>query len=154
MVFGIILKKILPIAVIGIGIFALANIVARPAQAQLTSNALSSTLGGFGQGLGSVGSGIGGLLGGIGSGTASLLDPLFTLKTLIYGDTPQTVEIQNSRTESSTSIQDPTVNTAGPNLSPASQTAVFGGYGSQAGQDQALADLIATNTKLYPEWFN
>ena len=126
MVFGIILKKILPIAIIGIGVFALANVVARPAQAQETAGALSSTLGAFGTGLGSIGGGVQSFLGGIGSGTASLLDPLFTLQTLIYGeDTPRAVVVENQATASSTSVQDPVVNTAGPNLAPASQTVVF-----------------------------
>ena len=81
MVTGII-KKIIPIAIAGLGIFALANVVARPKMASESATALSQTLSGFGTGIGDVGAGIGRGLGQIGIGSAKLLDPLFSLKNL------------------------------------------------------------------------
>lgn len=130
-----IIKRIIPLAIAGIGIFALANVVARPRMAQESATALSQTLSGFGTGIGTVGTGIGSALGSIGSGSAKLLDPLFSLKTLIYGDTnvnTTATEIrqqEQSLTASNTLISDPVVNTASdqPNVtpqSPASETAV------------------------------
>ena len=118
-------KKALPIFAIGLGLFALANIITKPGQASQTAGALGQTFGAFGTGLSSVGTGISDLLSGIGGGSVRLLDPLFSLKTLIdFGGDP-VAAIQSERTESSTSVQDPVVNTAGPNLSPASQTVSF-----------------------------
>tara|TARA_R110000823_G_scaffold29873_1_gene86202 strand:- start:107 stop:646 length:540 start_codon:yes stop_codon:yes gene_type:complete len=112
MVVGII-KKILPIALIGIGLFAAANIVARPASASLSAKALSETLTSFGGGVGSIGSGVQSLFTGIGTGSAKLLDPLFTLKDLIYGNQAQEIVIQeNALTASNTVTIDPVVNTA------------------------------------------
>lgn len=126
-----IIKKIIPLAVAAIGIFALANVVARPKMAQDSATALSSTLSGFGTGIGQVGTGIGSALGSIGSGSAKLLDPLFSLKTLVYGDSnANTIRTQeNSLTASSTLIADPVVNTASdqPGVTPqapASETAI------------------------------
>ena len=135
-----IIKKIIPIAIAGLGIFALANIVARPKMAQDSATALSSTLSGFGTGIGQVGTGIGSALGSIGSGSARLLDPLFSLKTLVYGENAQSLTPSESAsvtirqqeqqlTASNTLINDPVVNTASdqPGVtpqSPASETAV------------------------------
>lgn len=112
MVVGII-KKILPVAIIGIGIFALANIVARPASASLSASALSETLTAFGGGVGSIGTGVQSLFTGIGTGSAQLLNPLFTLKDLIYGDSAPGIILQeNALTASNTVTVDPVVNTA------------------------------------------
>ena len=120
-------KKALPIFAIGLGLFALANIITKPGQASQTAGALGQTFGAFGSGLSAVGGGIGDLLGGIGGGSSALIAPLFDLKRLFgidfTGD--PVAAIQSERTESSTSVQDPVVNTAGPNLSPASQTVTF-----------------------------
>jgi len=140
MVVTSLIKNILPIAVVGLGLAFLYNVVAKPASAQQSAQALSSTLSGFGTGIGQVGTGIGSALSSIGSGSAGLLDPLFSLKTLVYGDTPQaltssesqSVSIRQSEQEltaSSTLIDDPVVNTASdqPGVtpqSPASETAV------------------------------
>ena len=56
-----------------------------------------------------------------------MIAPLFDLKRLFgidfTGD--PVAAIESSQTRSSTSVQDPVVNTAGPNLSPASQTVTF-----------------------------
>ncbi len=121
------IKQALPIAAIGLGLFALANIITKPGQASQTAGALGQTFGAFGSGLSAVGGGIGDLLGGIGGGSSALIAPLFDLKRLFgidfTGD--PVAAIQSERTESSTSVQDPVVNTAGPNLSPASQTVTF-----------------------------
>ena len=135
-----IIKKIIPIAIAGIGIFALANVVARPKMASESATALSQTLSGFGTGIGQVGTGIGSALSSIGSGSAGLLDPLFSLKTLIYGENAQALtpnssasvsirEQEQELTASNTLIDDPVVNTASdqPGVtpqSPASETAV------------------------------
>mgnify|MGYP003640480920 FL=1 len=121
------IKQALPIAAIGLGLFALANIITKPGQASQTAGALGQTFGAFGSGLSAVGGGIGDLLGGIGGGSSALIAPLFDLKRLFgidfTGD--PVAAIQSERTQSSTSVQDPVVNTAGPNLSPASQTVTF-----------------------------
>jgi len=163
-----IIKKIIPLAIAGIGIFALANVVARPKMAQDSATALSQTLSGFGTGIGSVGTGIGSALGSIGSGSAKLLDPLFSLKTLVYGD-EESIGIRESEqrlTASNTLIADPVVNTASdqPGVtpqSPASQTSLpetavieefFGITGDAAGQNKKLAmggDAVLRN--LYQE---
>ena len=113
MVVGII-KKILPIAIIGIGVFALANIVARPKEASMSATALSETLTSFGGGIGAIGSGVQSLFSGIGTGSAQLLNPLFTLKDLIYGEgsTQQIIQSENALTASNTVTIDPVVNTA------------------------------------------
>jgi len=129
MVVGII-KKILPIALIGIGLFAAANIVARPASASMSAKALSETLTSFGGGVGSIGSGVQSLFSGIGTGSAQLLNPLFTLKDLIYGDQGQSIVLQeNALTASNTVTIDPVVNTASdqPGVTPqapATETAI------------------------------
>ena len=166
-----IIKKIIPIAIAGLGIFALANVVARPQMAQESATALSQTLSGFGTGIGSVGTGIGSALGSIGSGSAKLLDPLFSLKTLVYGD-QESVGIRDAEqrlTASNTLIADPVVNTASdqPNVtpqSPASETALpdtrtidqYFGFGEDAaginakraaGGDAVLRNLYQEATK-------
>ena len=82
----VVLGKIIPIALAGLAIFFLGNAIARPAQARLTGAALTETGLGLGSSLSSIGSGLGSLLGNVGTGSAQLLNPLFSLKTLIYGD--------------------------------------------------------------------
>ena len=121
------IKQALPIAAIGLGLFALANIITKPGQASQTAGALGQTFGAFGSGLSAVGGGIGDLLGGIGGGSSALIAPLFDLKRLFGVDFAgdPVAAIESSQTKSSTSVQDPVVNTAGPNLSPASQTVTF-----------------------------
>jgi len=121
MVTGI-LKKIIPIAIAGLGIFAVANVIARPQMAAQSATALSSTLGAFGTGLGSIGAGAQAFLGGIGTGSAKLLDPLFSLKTLIYGDSAQAVLQEQAATASNETVFDPVVNSASdqPGVTPAS----------------------------------
>jgi len=127
-----ILKKIIPIAIAGIGLFAVANIVARPQSAKDSATALSETLSGFGTGIGQIGTGFGSALGSIGTGSAKLLDPLFSLKTLIYGENAEALDIrarEQSLTASNTLIADPVVNTASDSpgvtpQSPASETAI------------------------------
>ncbi len=118
------LGKILPIALGGLAIFFLGNAIARPAQARLTGQALTETGVGLGSSLSSIGGGIGSLLGNIGTGSAQLLNPLFSLKTLIYGEnydgaTNQVAQIQNA---SNYTIDIPTPNTASssPAVSPES----------------------------------
>ena len=62
-----------------IGAFLL-NTLIRPASAIGTGGALQET----GKGIASIGAGIGSSLRSIGSGSAKLLDPLFSLKDLLY----------------------------------------------------------------------
>lgn len=140
MVVTSLIKNILPIAVVGLGLAFLYNVVAKPASAQASATALSSTLSGFGTGIGQVGTGIGSALSSIGAGSAGLLDPLFSLKTLVYGENAaaltssdsssvQIREQEQELTASSTLIDDPVVNTASDSpgvtpQSPASETAV------------------------------
>ena len=121
------IKQALPIAAIALGLFAVANIITKPQQASQTAGALGQTLGAFGSGLSSIGGGVSDLLGGIGGGSRALISPLFDLKELFgvgFGGDP-VAAIQSERTQSSTSVQDPVVNTAGPNVSPSSQTVTF-----------------------------
>ena len=96
MVITSLISKILPIAVVGLGLAFLYNVVAKPASAQQSAAALSSTLSGFGTGIGTVGSGIGSALSSIGAGSAGLLDPLFSLKTLVYGENAQALTPSDS----------------------------------------------------------
>ncbi len=110
MVFGIV-KKVLPIAAIGLGLFFLTNVLLRPAQAQQSTDVLSSFGVGLGSGLSSVGAGVQTFLTGIGTGSAQLLNPLFSLKTLFYGDDANAV-IEQTQNASSTSRQNPIPNTA------------------------------------------
>ena len=140
MVVTSLIKNILPIAIVGLGLAFLYNVVAKPASAQASASALSSTLSGFGTGIGQVGTGIGSALSSIGAGSAGLLDPLFSLKTLVYGENSQALtssdsssvqirEQEQELTASSTLIDDPVVNTASDSpgvtpQSPASETAV------------------------------
>jgi len=129
-----IIKKIIPIAIAGLGIFALANVVARPQMAKESATALSETLTGFGEGIGSVGGGIGSAFTSIGTGSAKLLDPLFSLKDLFGIDNQNQSSLNLRREEqvltaSNTVIDDPVVNTASdqPDVtpqSPASETAI------------------------------
>jgi hypothetical protein len=132
-----IIKRIIPIAIAGLGIFALANVLTRPQMAKESATALSETLTGFGEGIGSVGGGIGSAFTSIGQGSAKLLDPLFTLKNLfgIENDpVPSSRSLEARRNEqaltaSNTLISDPVVNTASdqPDVtpqSPASETAI------------------------------
>ena len=58
----------------------LLNTLVRPAEALGTASALVET----GSGIASIGEGIGSSLRSIGSGSAKLLDPLFSLKDLLY----------------------------------------------------------------------
>ena len=58
----------------------LINLLVRPQSAAATGGALQET----GAGIGAIGAGIGDSLRSIGSGSAKLLDPLFSLKDLLY----------------------------------------------------------------------
>ena len=79
-----IFTKILPIAAAGIGLFFLANTIRAPTAARETAAAIGETGAAFGTSLSSVGIGIGDFLTGLGAGSAKLLDPFFSLKTLIF----------------------------------------------------------------------
>lgn len=116
MVTGI-LGKIIPIAMAGIGIFALVNILRDPKGASQSAGALGETLGAFGEGLGSIGTGTQSLLSGVGTGSAQLLNPLWTLKDLIYGNQDDSVIIKEQvRDESNVTMNNPIPNS--PSASP------------------------------------
>lgn len=116
--------KIASLAAIGLGVLFLGNAIARPAQAQLTGQALTQTGVGLGSSLSSIGTGIGSLLGNVGSGSAQLLNPLFSLKTLVYGETPDEGDIQVAQIQNASNYSAivPTPNTASssPGVSPQS----------------------------------
>jgi len=123
MVITSVLTKILPIAAVGLGIAFLYNVINKPGQASESAGALGQTLFSVGGGLGNIGGGINDFLTGIGTGSAKLLDPLFTLKTLFYGDnSPESIFQENADTASNTTRTDPVVNTASdqPGVTPTS----------------------------------
>jgi hypothetical protein len=129
MVTGLI-GKIIPIALAGLGIFALANIFTRPGQASQSAGALGETLGAFGEGIGSIGIGAQSLLSGIGTGSAQLLNPLFTLKDLFYGNQDDSVLIrEQARDESNVTVNNPIPNSpssgAGTSHTPAQGTSTI-----------------------------
>jgi hypothetical protein len=74
----VVISKILPLLAAGLGIFFLVNAITRPAHAQQTAGALTSTFGS----LGSAGSAIAGLGQGIGSGLAGLFQPVWEVSNL------------------------------------------------------------------------
>jgi len=108
------LAKIATFAAAGLGIFFLANAIARPAAAQATGQALTETGVGLGSSLTAIGGGVQSLLGGIGTGSAQLLNPLFSLKTLIYGDDGPVSdnEVRQIQNASNVELTLPTPNTA------------------------------------------
>ena len=74
----VVISKILPLLAAGLGLVFLVNAITRPAHAQQTAGALSSTFGS----LGSAGSAIAGLGQGIGSGLAGLFQPIWEISNL------------------------------------------------------------------------
>jgi len=74
----VVISKILPLLAAGLGLVFLVNAITRPAHAQQTAGALSSTFGS----LGSAGSAIAGLGQGIGSGLAGLFQPIWEVSNL------------------------------------------------------------------------
>ena len=137
MVVKSLLKNILPIAAVGLGLAFVYNILNKPGAASESAGALGQTFFSIGSGLGSVGGGINDFLTGIGTGSAKLLDPLFTLKTLFYGDnSPDVIFQENADTASNTTVTDPIVNTASDQpgvtpTSPAGSTVTHGYTGTQ-----------------------
>ena len=123
MVITSVLTKILPVAAVGLGLAFLYNVISKPGQASESAGALGQTLFSVGGGLGSVGEGINEFLTGIGEGSSKLLNPLFTLKTLFYGDdSPEAVLQENAATASNTTRTDPVANSASdsPGVTPSS----------------------------------
>jgi len=145
MVITSVLTKILPIAAVGLGIAFLYNVINKPGQASESAGALGQTLFSVGGGLGSIGGGINDFLTGIGTGSAKLLDPLFTLKTLFYGDNSVNAILQsNADTASNTTRTDPIVNTASDQpgvtpTSPAGSTVTHSSSGYTSGQTTTTA---------------
>ena len=141
-VYGMI-KKVLPIAALGLGLLYLGNVLVRPAHAQQSTDVISSLGAGLGSGLSSVGSGVQTFLTGVGTGSAQLLNPLFSLKTLIYGDEDSQSGIEQTANASSTSRRNPIPHTASdsPGVSPqggggsdnTSGTTSSSSYGSPGG---------------------
>ena len=74
----VVLSKILPLIAAGVGIFFLVNAITRPAHAQQTAGALTSTFGS----LGSAGQAIAGLGQGVGQGLAGLFQPVWEVSNL------------------------------------------------------------------------
>lgn len=145
MVVTSLLTKILPLAAVGLGIAFLYNVINKPGQASESAGALGQTFFSLGGGLGSIGGGINQFLTGIGEGSAKLLDPLFTLKTLFYGDNSVEAILQsNADTASNTTQTDPVVNTASdqPGVTPsapATSTVTHSSSGYTSGQTTTTA---------------
>jgi len=95
-----------------IGAF-LINALARPSQAIGTAGALQET----GKGIASIGQGIGESLRSIGSGSAKLLDPLWSLKDLLYD-----ANVSGAASVGPVSQVQGTVNAAQGSISPSSST--------------------------------
>ncbi len=143
MVLGSLLKNILPIAVVGLGISFLYNVLTKPAQAQESADVITSFSSGIGDSLGSIGQGAQSLLTGIGTGSAQLLNPLFSLKTLFFDEGSETKVLvtEQSRDESNVTMNNPVPNSpsasAGTSATPAQGTTTsssnMSSYGS-AGQ--------------------
>jgi len=90
----------------------LLNALIRPAEAIGTGAALGET----GRGIASIGEGIGSSLRSIGSGSSKLLDPLFSLKDLVYdsrtgGAATVSPVAQNTGSLTSTSVSRPSSST-------------------------------------------
>ena len=74
----VVISKILPLLAAGVGLFFLVNAITRPAHAQQTAGALTSTFGS----IGSAGSAISQLGRGVGSGLAGLFQPVWEVANL------------------------------------------------------------------------
>jgi hypothetical protein len=156
MVVTSILTKILPIAAVGLGISFLYNVLNKPGQASESAGALGQTLFSVGGGLGNIGGGINDFLSGIGTGSAKLLDPLFTLKTLFFGDDAiSTILQENAETASNTTVVDPVVNTASdqPGVTP-SAPATSTVTHSSGGSGYTSAANATTSSGLSPGGFS
>ena len=81
-----IVGKILPLVAAGLGIFFIANILSRPAQASMSAGALGETGSAIGTSLTSIGAGAGDIGAGIGTGLTGLLKPFWEVKNLVYGE--------------------------------------------------------------------
>jgi len=147
MVVRSLLKNILPLAAVGLGIAFLYNIINKPGAASDSAGALGQTLFSVGSGLGSVGGGIQDLLTGVGAGSAKLLDPLFSLKTLFYGgDSPSAIFQENADTASNTTVTDPVVNTASdqPGVTPTSPAGATVTHSSGGGGSYTSSQTTTT----------
>jgi|TARA_R110002020_G_C16304427_1_gene773332 hypothetical protein len=78
----VILNKILPLVAIGAAVLFLGNVIARPAQAKQSAEALTSAGVGVGSSLSSIGTGIGNLFSGFKQ--FDIPNAFFSLKNLIY----------------------------------------------------------------------
>jgi len=96
----------------------LINALARPAQAIGTAGALQET----GKGIASIGQGIGESLRSIGQGSAKLLDPLWSLKDLLYD-----ANVSGAASVGPVSQVQGTVNAAQGSISPSSSTITWSG---------------------------
>ena len=75
----VVISKILPLLAAGVGLFFLVNAITRPAHAQQTAGALTSTFGA----VGAAGPAIGSLGEGIGSGLSGLFKPVWEVSNLV-----------------------------------------------------------------------
>mgnify|MGYP003673874820 CR=1 FL=1 len=142
----VVISKILPLVAAGVGIFFLVNAITRPAHAQQTASALSSTFGS----LGSAGSAIAGLGQGIGSGLAGLFQPVWEVSNLFErfstlatgsanvspvvqvttGETSAATVTLSSGSDSATVTSTPSTSGGADLSSLGSQTASGGGFGA------------------------
>jgi len=127
---------------------------------------IGTTLGGIGSGIGQFGAGVG-------EGASKLFNPLFTLRDLVYGPQAGQQAAPTSATEGLLPSEQPTTQGqpqiqkragalnfekfkfhAGPvNVVPTAGSGMFGGYGSQENQINALASAMSESARKYPQWF-
>jgi len=127
----VVISKILPLLAAGLGLVFLVNAITRPAHAQQTAGALSSTFGS----LGSAGSAIAGLGQGIGSGLAGLFQPIWEVSNLFErfsslatGSANVSPVVQTTTGETSSS----TITFSSGSDSPGVTTSPTGGYSAGA----------------------
>jgi hypothetical protein len=82
-------SKIFPLVALGAAVLFLGNVIARPAAAQQSAEAFTAAGTGIGASLSSIGRGVGDLGSGAGTGLTGLLMPLWEIKNLVYGESPE-----------------------------------------------------------------
>ena len=113
----------------------LINAIVRPAEAIGTGGALQET----GKGIASIGQGIGESLRSIGSGSAKLLDPLFSLRDLLYD-----ANVSGAASVGPVSQVQGTVNAARGSISPSSSTITW-----SSGTTATVPTLTPDATSFY-----
>jgi len=138
-----VLGTVIKISTIGATLAGVVLFLTRAAQVGLgpAGKEVAEALQSLGTGVGSIGGGINALLTGIGTGSARLFDPLFTLKTLIYGEGNQGTVSVNPQT---IAVVGESVNTV-----PTGHTSLFkGSLGGSVINRKSLTGGFLTQSKL------